>query len=176
MNTLTISQAMLKIAELEKTYRNKLRIISDISSTTTSYILELDNSKHKCSEPFDFDKEFNTILELSKEIEVLRNAISKANNTALIEVEGSSITIQAALNKLKMYRNQLDTFEVVLEYSKASKTRKVDAAGTQPYYKVTELTFNKEELQSFIDKLSATILDIELSINEANNKTVITLA
>ena len=176
MIKLTISQAMIKLAEIEKMYKTKLGEIASSSSTTVSYILEADGTRHDCAEKFDFYKEKDAIMELSKQIELIRNEISKANNSTFVEVDGEKYTIQECLNKLKLYRGEMSVFQSILLYSRASKTRKVDAAGTPAYYKVTELTFDKEELQEYVDTLHETILKFELAVNEVNNNTVITVA
>ena len=43
MNTLTISQAMITLSDLEKSYNNKMYALQDINNSTIRYILELDN-------------------------------------------------------------------------------------------------------------------------------------
>lgn len=176
MKSLTINQAMIKLADMEKTYKTKIRNLTSDSSATTSYILELNGDKHECSEVFDFDKEFSLVIELSDEINKLKTSISKANNNTILCIDEEELSIQECLNFLKSAREQLNYFENMLNYTKASKTRRVDAAGTSPYYKVTELTFNKEYMEKFVEDLNSKILKFELAVNEANNKTVITVA
>lgn len=176
MENLTVSQAMIKVAELEKVYRNKLYTLSDIDNCTTTYILEADNQKHVCNEPFDFKGEFELIMSLSKEIDMLKTEIAKSNNTVCIDALGMSMTIQGALNKSRTMRNQKDTFENILNNAKASKSRKVDAAATSAYYKVIELNFDRIELQDLVDKMNDDLLELEFAINKANNETVITIA
>lgn len=176
MKNLTISQAMIKLAEVEKAYKAKLSEIMKSSSATVSYILEADGSIHYCGDRYDFDKEQGILMELSREMESLKNEISKANNSTFVEVNGKRYTIQECLNKLRICRKEISVFDSILLYNKPSKTRKVDAAGTSAYYLVTELTYNKENLQEFVNELNQTILDFELAVNEANNNTVITIA
>ena len=64
----------------------------------------------------------------------------------------------------------------ILNNAKASKSRKVDAAATSAYYKVTELNFDRIELQDLVDKMNDDLLELEFAINKANNETVITIA
>ena len=176
MENLTVSQAMIKVAELEKVYRNKLYTLSDIDNCTTTYILESDNQKHVCNEIFNFNGEFELVMDLSKEIDMLKTEIAKSNNTVCIDALGQSMTIQGALNKSRTMRNQKDTFETILNNAKASKSRKVDAAATSAYYKVTELNFDRKELQDLVDKMNDDLLELEFAINKANNEIVITIA
>ena len=94
MKNLTISQAMIKLAEVEKAYKAKLSEIMKSSSATVSYILEADGSIHYCGDRYDFDKEQGILMELSREMESLKNEISKANNSTFVEVNGKRYTIQ----------------------------------------------------------------------------------
>lgn len=176
MNNLTISQAMIKLSEVEKAYRTKLGEISRGSSTTVCYIEEADGVRHNCGDRYNFEKEKETLMDLSSQMETLKHAISKANNSTFVEIDGKRYTIQECLNKLQIYRKELSTFEAILLHNKPSKIRKVDAAGTSAYYLVTELTYDKENLQDFVNELSQTVLNLELALNEANNNTVITIA
>ena len=176
MENFTFSQAMIKVAELEKIYRNKLYTLSDIDNCTTTYILEADNQKYVCNEPFDFKNEFELVMSLSNEIDRLKTKIAESNNTIYIDVLGQSITIQGALNRVRTMRNQKDIFETILSNAKASKSRKVDAAATSAYYKVTELNFDRKELQDLVDRMNDDLLELGFAINKANNETVITIA
>lgn len=65
---------------------------------------------------------------------------------------------------------------MIIDQSKSSKQRKVDAAATSVYYKVTEANFDKSEMKTLLENTNEEILELELAINKANNETVITLA
>lgn len=176
MISLTINQAIIKLADLEKTYKDKLKNLTSDESATKSYILELNGDRFDCSEVVNFDEEFKLVLELSNEINKLKTCISKANNNTVLYIDGEELSIQECLNILKTSREQLKYLEYMLRYTNASKNRKVDAAGTQPYYKVTELNFDKQEMDSFVNSLKSKILKYELAVNDINNKTVINIA
>lgn len=176
MQILTLSQAIIKVAELEKIYRTKLHQVSDVQSTTVSYILEADGQKYQCNDEFDFEEEFKETLDLANNIEKLRTEIAKLNNITKIDIEGKNLTIQGGLNRLKKLREQIDIIEMIIDQSKSSKQRKVDAAATSVYYKVTEANFDKAEMKTLLENTNEEILELELAINKANNETVITLA
>ena len=89
MNTLTISQAMITLSDLEKSYNNKMYALQDINNSTVRYILQLDNRKHMCNEAFEFENPFNELLEMSNKIYLLKTEISKSNNITEIDVLGS---------------------------------------------------------------------------------------
>ena len=59
MEKLTISQAMIKLSDLEKSYHQKMYLLQQVDNNTIMYILELDDKKYFCNEPFDFEKVFN---------------------------------------------------------------------------------------------------------------------
>lgn len=176
MNTLTISQAMITLSDLEKSYNNKMYALQDINNSTVRYILELDNQKHMCNEAFEFENTFNELLEMSNKIYLLKTEISKSNNITEIDVLGSKMTIQGALNKSRMLRNEKEMLEVILEQSKSSKIRKVDAAATSVYYNVCEPNFDKLKLQKLLEKMNEDLLELELAINKSNNENTITIA
>ena len=101
MEQLTISQAIIKLSDLEKSYNQKMYLLQELENSTVQYILELDNQKHLCNEPFEFEKVFNDFLELSNKIHKIKTEISKLNNIVEIEVLGNKMTIQGALNQMK---------------------------------------------------------------------------
>ena len=86
------------------------------------------------------------------------------------------MTIQGALNKSRMLRIEKEMIENIIQQSKASKIRKVDAAATSVYYNVCEPNFDKVKMQELLDSLDKELLELELAINKANNETVITIA
>ncbi|MGL5329587.1 MAG: hypothetical protein ACRDD7_09980 [Peptostreptococcaceae bacterium] len=176
MENLTISQAMIKVSELEKAYNNKLFLLSDIDNCVVKYILEADDKKYICNEPFEFEKEFNLVLELSNKIHQIKTDIAKSNNTVSIDVLGTSMTIQGAINKSRMLRREKDVFEEIMNNAKSSKQRKVDAAATSVYYSVSEPNFDKKKLSELVEKIENDLLTLELAINKANNENVITIA
>ena len=175
MEQLTISQAIIKLADLEKSYNQKMSFLQEFENTTVRYILELDNQKHLCNEPFEFEKVFNDFLEVSSNIHKIKTEISKFNNIVEIEVLGSKMTIQGALNKSRMLRVERDMIENIIQQSRASKVRKVDAAATSVYYNVCEPNFDKVIMQEFLDNIDKELLELELAINKANNENVITI-
>ena len=176
MDQLTISQAIIKLADLEKSYNQKMCLLQEFENTTVRYILELDNQKHLCNEPFEFENVFNDFLELSNKIHKIKTEISKFNNIVEIEVLGSKMTIQGALHKSRMLRIERDMIDSIIQKSKASKVRKVDAAATSVYYNVCEPNFDKVKMQAFLDNIDKELLELELAINKANNENVITIA
>ena len=144
MEKSTISQAMLKVSELERIYRDKMYKMMDLENIIQEYILESDGSRYDCNEVVDFNREFELIIELGEEISQIKTKISKANNENYIETKTGRLSLQGALNKIKYLRGQVNNFEHILEYDKSSKERKVDAAATSVYYKVKEPNFNKK--------------------------------
>lgn len=173
MERLTINQGMIKIAELERNYRYKLPYVMNRKKASITYILEADGSRFDCDEKFDFEKELNELISLSEVIEKIKTAISYANNTTVIEVLGEKTSIQGALNKVKLKRDFVFQLEDLLQNVKVSKERKVDAAATSVYYKVTELNFSREDMEKMVEDLNKEILEIEVAINKANNETYI---
>ena len=119
------------------------------------------------------EKELNELISLSEEIEKIKTAISYANNTTVIEVLGEKISIQGALNKVKLKRDLVFQLENLLQEVKVSKERKVDAAATSVYYKVTELNFNRKNMEKMVADLNEEVLQMEVAINKANNETYI---
>ena len=85
MEKSTISQAMLKVSELERIYRDKMYKMMDLENIIQEYILESDGSRHDCNEVVDFNREFELIIELGQEISTIKTNISKANNENYIE-------------------------------------------------------------------------------------------
>lgn len=173
MEKLTINQAILKVAELERNYRYKSPNVINRKKASITYILESDGKRFDCDEVFDFKNELNELISLSQDIEKIKTAISYANNTTKIEVNNEKISIQGALNKVKILRELAYELEGLLDNVKVSKERKVDAAATSVYYKVTELNFNREEMENMIRNMNSQILELEVAINKANNETFI---
>lgn len=176
MGSLTINQAMSKRAELKRLYNIKA---SNVQSTMYNTIMknrELDGKEFSNHEVQDFDAEFNSMISLSDEIDALNSAISKANSTSKVEIEGEDMTIQECLNKVASYRNRVDIIRTVLSRSKESEERKVDASGTAPYYKITKANYNRKEMEDLLETLNNDIITMELAIDKANNATVINIA
>ena len=176
MNSLTINQAMSKRSELEKLYNIKVSNVKSVLYNTIMKNKELDGLEFINHEVQDFDKEFKTMISLSDEIDALKSAVSKANCTTKVDIEGEDMTIQECLNKVATYRNRVDIIRTVLSKSKESEERRVDASGTAPYYKVTKANYNKVEMEELLESLNNDIMDMELAIDKANNATVINIA
>lgn len=173
MEKLTINQGMIKVAEIERNYRYKSPNVINKKKASTTYILETDGTRFDCDEKFNFNKELNEIISLSKSIEKIKTAIAYANNTTKIQVLGETTTIQGALNKVKLKRELAFELEDLLQNVKVSKERKVDAAATSVYYKVTELNFDREEMEILTESLNREVIELEVAINKANNETYI---
>lgn len=173
MEKLTINQCMLKVAELERNYRYKSPNVLNRKKASITYILESDGKRLDCDEKFDFKKELDELILLSEEIEKIKTAIAYANNTTQIEVLGTKISIQGALNKIKLKRELALELEDLLENIKVSKERRVDAAATSVYYKVTELNFDRKEIEKLVEDINKEVLELEVAINKANNETFI---
>jgi len=176
MEKLTISQAMIKLSDLEKSYNQKMYLLQQVENNTIMYILELDDKKYFCNEPFDFEKAFNEFLDISNKIHEIKTEISKSNNIVELEILGQKMTVQGALNKSRMLRSKRDMIENILERARTSRTRKVDAAATSVYYNVCEPNFDKIKMQELIENIDKEILEIELEINKSNNENVIIIA
>ena len=172
MEKSTISQAMLKVSELERIYRDKMYKMMDLENIIQEYILESDGSRYDCNEVVDFNREFELIIELGEEISQIKTKISKANNENYIETKTGRLSLQGALNKIKYLRGQVNNFEHILENVKSSKERKVDAAATSVYYKVKEPNFNKKDLKKYLEDRNEEILELEIALNKANNEIV----
>ena len=56
MEKSTISQAMLKVSELERIYRDKMYKMMDLENIIQEYILESDGSRYDCNEVVDFNR------------------------------------------------------------------------------------------------------------------------
>ena len=82
---ITISQAMLKVSELDRIYRDKMYTMMKAENLIQEYILESDGSRFDCNEVVDFNREFELIIELGEEISQIKTKISKANNENYIE-------------------------------------------------------------------------------------------
>ena len=121
MEKSTISQAMLKVSELERIYRDKMYKMMDLENIIQEYILESDGSRYDCNEVVDFNREFELIIELGEEISQIKTKISKANNENYIETKTGRLSLQGALNKIKYLRGQVNNFEHILENVKSSK-------------------------------------------------------
>ena len=172
---LTIQQAMLKRAELTKTLRNKEVNLKSTKFSTIEYNLEADGTRHNCYDIENFDEEFEIAMNLTEEIHSINRAIAKANSETFIELNNEKYSIQECLSKIDEYRTKVDLIQGVLRYSKETKTRKVDAAGTAPYYKVVEYNYDKAQMQNKLEALNNSILDLELVISKANNSTYIAI-
>ena len=173
MEKSTISQAMLKVSELERIYRDKMYKMMDLENIIQEYILESDGSRYDCNEVVDFNREFELIIELGEEISQIKTKISKANNENYIETKTGRLSLQGALNKIKYLRGQVNNFEHILENVKSSKERKVDDAATSVYYKVKEPNFNKKDLKKYLEDRNEEILELEIALNKANNEILI---
>lgn len=169
----TISQAMLKVSELDRIYRDKMYTMMKAENLIQEYILESDGSRFDCNEVVDFNREFELIIELGEEISQIKTKISKANNENYIETKNGKLSLQGALNKIKYLRDQVENFEEILEQVKPSKERKVDAAATSVYYKVREPNFDKKELKKYLEDKNEEILELEIALNKANNEVLI---
>ena len=175
MEKLTINQGMIKVAEIERNYRYKSPNVINRKKASITYILEADGARFDCDEKFDFNKELNELISLSNNIEKIKTAIAYANNTTEIQVLGEITTIQGALNKVKLKRELAFELEELLQNVKVSKERKVDAAATSVYYKVTELNFDREDMEKLIENLNREVIELEVAINKANNETYINI-
>ena len=74
-------------------------LLQQIENNTIMYILESDDKKYFCNEPFDFEKVFNEFLDISNKIHEIKSEISKSNNIVELEILGQRMTVQGALNK-----------------------------------------------------------------------------
>lgn len=175
MEKLTINQGMIKVAEIERNYRYKSPSVINRKKASITYILEADGTRFDCDEKFDFNKELNELISLSNNIEKIKTAIAYANNTTEIQVLGETTTIQGALNKVKLKRELAFELEALLQNVKVSKERKVDAAATSVYYKVTELNFDRVDMEKLIENLNKEVIELEVAINKANNETYINI-
>ncbi|MEW9078329.1 hypothetical protein [Terrisporobacter glycolicus] len=175
MEKLTINQGMIKVAEIERNYRYKSPSVINRKKASITYILEADGTRFDCDEKFDFNKELNELMSLSNKIEKIKTAIAYANNTTEIQVLGETTTIQGALNKVKLKRELAFELEELLQNVKVSKERKVDAAATSVYYKVTELNFDRVDMEKLIKNLNKEVIELEVAINKANNETYINI-
>ena len=111
MEKSTISQAMLKVSELERIYRDKMYKMMDLENIIQEYILESDGSRYDCNEVVDFNREFELIIELGEEISQIKTKISKANNENYIETKTGRLSLQGALNKIKyLYKDNSPEF------------------------------------------------------------------
>ncbi|WP_455543814.1 hypothetical protein [Intestinibacter sp.] len=173
MEKSTISQAMLKVSELERIYRDKMYTMMRLENVIQEYILEADGTRYDCNEVVDFNREFELIIELGEEISNIKTKISKANNENYIEIKNGRLSLQGALNRIKYLREQVNNFQNILEGVKSSKERKVDAAATSVYYKVKEPNFDKRELKKYLEDKNEEILDLEIALNKANNEILI---
>ena len=130
MERSTISQAMLRVSELERIYRDKMYTMMRLENIVQEYILESDGTRYDCNEVVDFNREFELIIELGQEISTIKTNISKANNENYIETKNGKLSLQGTLNRIKYLREQVNNFENILDGVKSSKERKVDAAAT----------------------------------------------
>lgn len=173
MITLTINQAMIKVAELQKIHNDRSLKMMNHSNFIKEYILELDGSRYDCNEVLDFDKELNEMIEIRNQIIDIKSKITKANTDNYIDFDKRKISLQEALNTIKITRGELDNLKFLYNNVESSKERKVDAAATAVYYKVKEPNFNKIDLQNYIDKSNNQILELEMALNKANNEITI---
>ena len=173
MERSTISQAMLRVSELERIYRDKMYTMMRLENIVQEYILESDGTRYDCNEVVDFNREFELIIELGQEISTIKTNISKANNENYIETKNGKLSLQGTLNRIKYLREQVNNFENILDGVKSSKERKVDAAATSVYYRVKEPNFNKKELKKNlkgIDAANITTRNFPISVAELRKK------
>ena len=173
MEKSTISQAMLKVSELDRIYKDKMYSMMSVENLIQEYILEADGTRFDCNEVVDFNREFELIIELGEEISQIKTKISKANNENYIDTKNGKLSLQGTLNRIKYLRDQVNNFEEILNEVKSSKERKVDAAATSVYYKVKEPNFNKKELKKYVEDKNEEILELEIALNKANNEILI---
>ena len=128
MEKSTISQAMLKVSELERIYRDKMYKMMDLENIIQEYILESDGSRYDCNEVVDFNREFELIIELGEEISQIKTKISKANNENYIETKTGENQnekdeiIQKINDVLSVL--EYERLEEVLRYVKRKKNQK----------------------------------------------------
>lgn len=175
MNNLTINQARSKCAELKKLYGIKLTNVKSVSYNTIIKNRELTGEEFTSHEIQDFDLEFESMISLSAEIEALDTAIAKANSTTILEINDEELTIKGCLNRLATYRDRVETIRIILNRSKESEERRVDASGTTPYYKITKANYNVSKMKELLESLNNDIITMELAIDKANNDTVINI-
>ena len=173
MERSTISQAMLRVSELERIYRDKMYTMMRLENIVQEYILESDGTRYDCNEVVDFNREFELIIELGQENYTIKTNISKANNENYIETKNGKLSLQGTLNRIKYLREQVNNFENILDGVKSSKERKVDAAATSVYYRVKEPNVNKKELKKYLEDRNEEILELEIALNKANNEILI---
>ena len=173
MEKSTISQAMLKVSELDRIYKDTMYSMMSVENLIQEYILEADGTRFDCNEVVDFNREFELIIELGEEISQIKTKISKANNENYIDTKNGKLSLQGTLNRIKYLRDQVNNFEEILNEVKSSKERKVDAAATSVYYKVKEPNFNKKELKKYVEDKNEEILELEIALNKANNEILI---
>ena len=178
MERSTISQAMLRVSELERIYRDKMYTMMRLENIVQEYILESDGTRYDCNEVVDFNREFELIIELGQEISTIktniRSKLKKFNpNENYIETKNGKLSLQGTLNRIKYLREQVNNFENILDGVKSSKERKVDAAATSVYYRVKEPNFNKKELKKYLEDRNEEILELEIALNKANNEILI---
>ena len=173
MKELTINQAMSKRAELEKLYNIAVENVQSIYYNTIIKNKELSGEEFLKHEIQNFDKEFQTMIALSEEIDYLKTEIARKNSIAKVSVFGEEMTIQKCLNMLATYRKRVDIIRRIIKVSKESEERRVDASGTTPYYVVVKANYNKLDMQENLENLNKKIMEMELAIDEANNRNVI---
>ena len=76
MERSTISQAMLRVSELERIYRDKMYTMMRLENIVQEYILESDGTRYDCNEVVDFNREFELIIELGQEISTIKTNIN----------------------------------------------------------------------------------------------------
>ena len=175
MSDLTINQARSKCAELKKLYNIKSVNVKSTLYNTIIKNTELDGKEFISHEIQNFDLEFESMISLSNEIEALDTAIAKANATTKMEINGEELTIKGCLNRLATYRDRVQTIRIILDKSKESEERRVDASGTTPYYKVTKANYNVVKMKELLESLNNDIMAMELAIDKINNDTVINI-
>ena len=129
METLTVNQAMSKRAELKRLFEIKQKNVQSVSYNTIIKNKELDGTEFISHEVQDFEEEFNQMISLSDEIDMISTLIAKANSLTELEINGEIITVQNCLNRLSTYRKRANTIRMILRGSRESQERKVDASG-----------------------------------------------
>ena len=175
METLTVNQAMSKRAELKRLFEIKQMNVQSVSYNTIIKNKELDGTEFISHEVQDFEEEFNQMISLSDEIDMISTLIAKANSLTELEINGEIITVQNCLNRLSTYRKRANTIRMILRGSRESQERKVDASGTTPYYRITTANYDVVKMKESLEELEQDIMQMELAVDKANNDTVINI-
>ena len=169
----TLSELILIIEGLNKKKKqlgNQLynlhskEYIEELNGICTDMSLEKESFEDVYSE---YKKISNKIVEL----ELLKN---KTNQETFIDLDNEKKSLSFALLKVKSLRDILVKVESALSV-KESKSRRYDGVGSQAYYKVIKLNFNKDDLIREKELLENKIQDLESSIQHMNSKTVLNI-